>query len=393
MIKREMYLAKIRGFIDSDLIKIITGIRRCGKSIILEQIKEEIEKTSNNIIYLDFENRRTRKSIPDVDALLDYVDKNKDKNNKCYIFLDEVQNLKDWADACKTLRLENNSVFITGSNSKLLSGEFTKELSGRYVSFRIRPFVYKEIKEYAKELGKEYSIGDYLVWGGFPKSLEYDGNEKTAYLQDLEETIIHNDLVVRYNIKKDDLFRSVCDFIFRSNSRIISAKSIADYIKANNEQCSLHTIVKYIGYLEEAFGIDKIKPYSTKVKRDLAYYYKVYNADVCFNSLRVENNRFDLDHNMENIVYNELVYRGYDINVFKYENDEVDFRATKNGKVHYIQVAYSVLDEKAYKREFKAFNKMDYTYDKVLITNDEIDYTTSMVRHIKLKDFLELEEL
>lgn len=393
MIKREKYLNQIRPFIDSDLIKIITGIRRCGKSVIMLQLKEELQNTTNNIIYIDLENIRIKNIIKNAIDLLAYIDKQKTNEGKYYIFIDEIQNVENWPDAIKTLRIENNSVIITGSNSKLLSSEFTKELSGRFVSFRIRPFVYSEAIQYAKELGKTYSVTDYLTWGGFPKSLEYDLEDKKTYLYDLEETIIHNDICLRYNIKKDNIFRAVCDFIFRSNSRIISAKSITNYLISNNEPCSINTTIKYINYIEQAFGIDIIKEYSSKVKRELSYYYKVYNADVSFNSLRILNNKYDLDHNLENIVYNELLYKGYSVNFLNYDNNEIDFFATKGGKSHYIQVAYSVLDEKAYEREFKAFNKMDYSYDKILITNDEIDYSTSMVRHIKLIDFLMMDTL
>uniref|UniRef100_UPI00388D646E AAA family ATPase n=1 Tax=Treponema sp. TaxID=166 RepID=UPI00388D646E len=194
MVVREKYIKKIRPFYESDLIKIITGIRRCGKSIVLQQVRDEIAAKTDNIIFLEFENRRIKNQIPDIDSLLAYVDEHK-KQGKCFIFLDEIQILENWQEACKTLRLENNSVFITGSNSKLLSKEFTKELSGRYVSFRIRPFVYKEILEYAKELNKDVSITDYLVWGGFPKRLEFDGESMKDYLYDLDETIIHNDIM------------------------------------------------------------------------------------------------------------------------------------------------------------------------------------------------------
>ena len=168
MIYREHYISQIREFYDSDLIRIITGIRRSGKSVILEQVKDEIKNKTDNIITLNFEDKRILNTIKDGDSLIDYVEKNR-KKGKCYVFLDEVQMLNDWQNACKTLRLYDMSVFITVSNSKLLSKEFTKELSGRYVAFRIRPFIYKEILEYTKELKKECSITDYLIWGGFPK--------------------------------------------------------------------------------------------------------------------------------------------------------------------------------------------------------------------------------
>ena len=393
MITREHYIKKIREFYDSDLIKIITGIRRCGKSVILNQVISEIKKKSKNVIYLNFEDKKTISNINNADKLIDYVESNK-KAGKCYVFFDEVQEVSNWYEACKTLRLRDISVFITGSNSKLLSKEFTKELSGRYVSFRIRPFVYKEITEYCKELNRDFSIIDYLIWGGFPKRFEFNTDEaRNTYLSDLEDTIIINDLINRYNIRKGELFKSIVNFILRSNSRIISSKSITDYVNNNYEACSINTIIKYLSYLEEAYIIEKIKPYSTKTKSELKYYYKIYNADVAFNSIRCMDNRYDLTHNLENIVYNELIYRGYNLNVYYINNTEIDFIANKDGKKYYIQVAYSVEDDKAYNREFRPFSKLDNMDKKILITNDEIDYSTSTVTHIKLKDFLNIDSL
>ncbi len=393
MINREHYIKPIRDFFDSDLIKIITGIRRCGKSIILDQIRNEISLKSDNIIYLNFEDKRVSSVVRTADELIKYVDENK-KQGKCYLFFDEIQTLDDWHIACKTLRLDNNSIFITGSNSKLLAKEFTKELSGRYVAFQIRPFVYKEILKYTSELGKTSSISDYLVWGGFPKRFEFDSEEaQRVYLNDLDNTIVINDLINRYKIRKTNLFQSVVNFILRSNSRIYSVNSIKDYIKKEHSDCSINTIMKYIGYLEEAYIIEPVKQFSTKTKRELAYYQKIYNEDVCFNSLRCLDNRFDLTHNLENIVYNELKYMGYNLFVYNNNGKEVDFLAQKGNKQYFIQVAYSVLDEKAYKREFSAFANIDNLAQKIIITNDDIDYSTSNVRHIKLKDFLLMEEL
>ena len=394
MIKREHYLKQIREFYDSDLIKIITGIRRCGKSVVLEQIMTEIKKKSKNIIYLNFEDKRNFNTINTSDLLIQYVDKHKDNKSKCYIFLDEIQTLDNWQDACKTLRLDNNSLFITGSNSKLLSKEFTKELSGRYVSFQIRPFVYKEINEYMKELKKECSITDYLIWGGFPKRFEFSSTDaQIKYLNDLDNTIVINDLINRYKIKKVALFKSFVNYVLRSNSRIFSAKSIHDYIKDKNESCSINTIMKYLNYLEEAYIIERVKQYSSKVNRELNYYYKIYNEDVSFNSLRCIDNHYDISHNLENIVYNELIYMGYDLKVFINNGKEIDFIASKNNKTYYIQVAYTLSEDKTYNREFKAFNNLDNINKKIIITNDDLDYSTSLIEHIKLKDFLLMESL
>lgn len=393
MINREHYIAPVRDFYDSDLIKIITGIRRCGKSVILSQIKDEISKKTDNIIELNFEDTRVSANIKNAEDLIKYVDEHK-KQGKCYLFFDEIQTLNDWQSACKTLRLNNNSLFITGSNSKLLSKEFTKELSGRYVAFQIRPFVYKEILEYSKELNKECSIIDYLIWGGFPKRFEFDSREaQIRYLNDLDTTIVINDLINRYKIRKEYLFKSIVNYILRSNARIYSANSIKDYIKKEHAECSLNTIMKYLNYLEEAYIIESIKQYSTKTKKELAYYKKVYNEDVSFNSIRCLDNKFDLTHNLENVVYNELKYMGYDLFVFDNKGKEIDFLAQKGNKKYYIQVAFSVVDEKAYKREFEAFKDIDNLSQKIIITNDDIDYSTSVVKHIKLKDFLLMEEL
>ena len=393
MIYREHYIKQVREFYDSDLIKIITGIKRSGKSIILEQIKNEIKEKTDNIIYLNFEDRRVLNNIQNSDNLIKYIENNK-KNGKCYVFLDEIQMLDNWQEACKTLRLDNNSVFITGSNSKLLAKEFTKELSGRYVSFKVRPFVYKEILEYTKELEKECSITDYLVWGGFPKRFEFDTEDaRYRYLSDLDDTIVINDLLNRYKIKKDNLFKSFVNYILRSNSRIISAKSIHDYIKNKNETCSINTIIKYLGYLEDAYIIETVKQYSSKTKSELAYYSKIYNTDVSFNSIRCMDNRYDLTHNLENIVYNELIYMGYKVNVFNKNGREIDFLAQKENKKYYIQVAYSIAEEKTYNREFSAFANIDNLSQKIIITNDDIDYSTSVIKHIKLKEFLIMNSL
>ena len=390
MIQREHYIQQVRPFYESDLIKIITGIRRCGKSVIMEQIIQEIKNRSDNVIYLNFEDKKVSANIENADQLIAYVEEHK-KSGKCYLFFDEIQMVDGWQEACKTLRLYDYSLFITGSNSKLLSGEFTKELSGRYVAFRIRPFVYKEIVEYCQKLGRECSVTDYLVWGGFPKRFEFFSIEaQSRYLNDLDETIVINDLIRRYKIRKEILFKSLVNFILRSNSRIVSANSIRDYIKKEHTACSVNTIMKYLSYLEEAYIIESVKQYSPKTKKELAYYLKIYNADVCFNSIRCMNNRFDLTHNLENIVYNELIYMGYEVYVYNNNGKEIDFLATKQ---YYVQVAYSVAEDKEYQREFNAFKYIDNLSKKVIITNDELDYSTSTVQHIKLKDFLMLESL
>lgn len=393
MIIREHYMAQIRPFYESDLVKIITGIRRCGKSVILRQVLNELEAIGKRCLFLDFDLRPVRTKIPNADALISYVNDYLGED-KLYVFLDEVQNVEGWNEAARTLRLYNTSVFITGSNSKLLSREFTKELSGRYVSFRIRPFVYREAKEYLEQLGRSFEVSDYLVWGGFPAALEQQSKESTKrYLNDLNNTIIYNDLENRYNIRKKDVFEHIVDYILVSNARVFSAKSIADYMKGQNISVSVPTVIKYLGYLKEAYVIEDIPLYSPKAKTKLNYYYKLYDEDVSLNSIRVSGNRYDLTHNLENIVLNELIYLGYEVTVYNNKGREIDFRAARDGKLYLIQVAYSVAEEKTYEREFSAFANIDNTVKKIIITNDDIDYSTSTVYHYKLRDFLLMDKL
>ena len=391
MILREHYLQQIRPFYDSDLIKIITGIRRCGKSVIMQQVRDEILTKSANVIYLEFEKLEVRAQFLNAASLLEYVNTRR-KSGRCYVFLDEPQEIKGWVEVCQSLRLHGDSVFVTGSNSKMLSKEYVKELSGRFVSFRVRPFVYSELMEYARELGREITPLDYLIWGGFPKRLEFSGEAMRRYLEDLNETIIYKDLIVHFKIRKEALFRAVVDFVLRSNSRIVSANSIFKAVK-QTQKCSQNTIQKYIGYLETAYAVDFLEQYSTRTKQALSFYRKCYDSDVSLNSIRCPDNRFDLDHNLENIVYNELLYMGYQLHVYNNGRSEVDFLAQKGNKKYYIQVAYSVADDKAYQREFRSFENLDPLSQKILISTDELDYSTSIVRHVHFRDFLAMQSL
>jgi len=392
MILREHYLQQIRPFYESDLIKIITGIRRCGKSVIMQQVRNEISaKAADSIIYLEFERREVRTQLPTADSVLAYVNRRR-KSGRCYVFLDEPQEIEGWEEVCQSLRLHGDSVFVTGSNSKMLSKEYVKSLSGRFVSFRIRPFVYRELQAYARELGREVTPLDYLIWGGFPKRLEFSGDALRRYLEDLNETIIYKDLIVRFGIRKDALFRAVADFVLRSNARIVSANSIFKAGK-QRQKCSENTIQKYIGYLETAYAVDFLEQYSTRTRQMLSFYRKCYDSDVSLNSIRCPDNRFDLDHNLENAVYNELLYMGYQLHVHNGARGEIDFLAQKDNLKYYIQVAYSVADDKAYQREFRAFGNLDPLSQKILITTDELDYSTSIVRHIRFRDFLGMQSL
>lgn len=394
MIKREQYMSKIRPFYDSDLIKVITGIRRCGKSVILDEIRKEIEIKSNNTIFLNLEHIYDIDKVQTARALVEYIRNNRKSDDLCYLFIDEIQNMPQWVDAVKTLRLEKCSIFISGSNSKMLSKEFINELSGRHVSFQIRPFVYVELKKYADDLGVEVDVLNYLTWGGFPKRLEFKNTEdQIKYLEDIDTSLVIHDLIARYKIKKEVLFKRIVNFVLRNNSRIFSAKSVYDYILNEGYTCSINTVMNFINYLKEAFLIEEIKQYSTKVKRELSYFGKLYNMDVSSNSIRADRNRFDIEHNLENIVFNELIYKGYKVQLYNLNGYEIDFRCEKKSKIIFVQVAYSVVNESTYNREMKPFSLLDNSNEKILITTDKVDYSTSTVRHIELEKFLLQEDI
>ncbi len=393
MIIREKYLEKIRGFYDCDLVKVIQGVRRSGKSTILESIKTEISGKTDNIIYLNFEKIQDTINITNYLDLIKYVNSNK-KEGLCYCFFDEIQEIPNWHIAVKDLRLNNCSLFITGSNSKLLSSEFIDNLSGRFVCFNVYPFVYKEILKYSNELKYTPSISDYLIWGGFPKRFEFNNlDDQIQYLNDINNTIINNDIIKRFNIRNNVLFNKVVNYVLKSNSRIFSSKSIYDYIKNEHYECSVNTITNYIQYLKNAFIICEVPKYSTRAKKELTYFGKLYNTDVSFNSLRNISGRFDIEHNLENIIYNELIYMGYNVQYYSTPDYEIDFKCTKNNKTYFIQVCYTLVNEDTYKREMKGFNRLDNLNQKIIISNDDVDFSTSTVKHIKLKDFLLLNDL
>lgn len=213
------------------------------------------------------------------------------------------------------------------------------------------------------------------------------------YLNDLDQTIVLNDIINRYKIRKEEIFTKLVDFVLVSNARIFSSNSVHNYLKSQKIECSVNTVMKYLDYLEEAYIIKKIPQYSSKAKKRLDFYTKLYDEDVAFNSIRQTNGRFDLTHNLENVVYNELVFMGYSLNVMNINGREINFLASKNNREYLVQVAYSVAENSTYEREFAPFAATDNSRKKILITNDENDFSTSTVQHIRLKDFLQMEDL
>ena len=394
MLKREKYLKKIRGFYDSNLIKILIGIRRCGKSVILEQIIEELKSQNVNedhIIYINFEFIEYEE-LQDYKKLNKFVkEKIKDKKNY-YLFLDEIQNVDKFEKVINSLRAEymNLSIFITGSNSKLLSDELSTVLSGRYVSFYIKPFTYKEYIEFTNKDGlKENNFWDYIKWGGLPNRLEFtDESNIKNYLHSVFDSIILRDVVERLGLKDIMLFNLILQYIIDTTGREFSAKNIINYLKSEKRDISNDTLYSYLNALCKALIIQKVYRYDIHGKSILKTLNKYYMTDLGI--AQIKNGNFEINKGMmlENIIYNELVANDYNVYIGKTAKGEIDFLAEKDNKKMYIQVAYLLSGEETIKREFSAFNSISDNYEKYVISLDKTSFSQNGIIHKNMLEWL-----
>lgn len=394
MLKRELYLSRIRGFYDSDLVKILVGIRRCGKSVILNQIIEELKEKGiqdNHIIYINFEFIEYEE-LQDYKKLNSYI-KEKIKDNKLYyVFLDEVQNVDKFEKVVNSLRasLKNISIFITGSNSKLLSEEISTVLSGRYVSFNINPLSYKEYVELTKKNPKEENtFWDFVQWGGLPNRTQFtEENNIKDYLHSVFDSIILRDVIGRLGLKDTLLFNLILQYIVDTTGREFSAKNIINFLKSEGREVSTITLYKYLEALCKALIIRKVYRYDIRGRAVLKTLNKYYMTDLGIS--QIKNNNFEINKSfaLENVVYNELITRGYEVYIGKTKKGEVDFIATKTKKKLYFQVAYYLSDEKVIEREFGAFKDIDDNYPKYVISMDKCDFSQNGIIHKNIIDWL-----
>lgn len=393
MLKRENYLKKIREFYDSDLIKILVGIRRSGKSVILEQIMEELKDKKideAHIIYVNFEFIEYE-DLTDYKKLNRYV-KDKIVDDKLYyLFFDEIQNVENFEKVINSLRASKKvSIFITGSNSRLLSDELSTVLSGRYVTFRINPLSYKEVLEL---LGKEKSTDevfeDYMKWGSLPNRFEFKKEESIKnYLYGVFDSIILRDVVERLKIRDTALFNLILQYVIDTMGREFSAENIMNFLKNEGRDVSSLTIYSYLDALCKALLIRKVYRYDIHGKAVLKTLNKYYVTDLGIAQIKSNKTEFDKCYAIENIVYNDLIIKGYDVYTGKTKKGEIDFVATKPNKKIYIQVAFSVPNEDTKNREFGAFEIIKDNYPKYVITLDKLTYDYEGIKHINLIDFL-----
>ena len=394
MLKREIYLSQIRGFYDSNLIKILVGIRRCGKSVILNQIIDELKDKGiqdSHIIYVNFEFIEFE-DLQDYKKLNTYIKDRIEDEKIYYIFLDEIQNVNNFEKVVNSLRasLNNVSIFITGSNSKLLSGEISTVLSGRYVSFNINPLSYKEYTELTGRNPKEEeTFWDFVKWGGLPNRTEFkDENNIKAYLHNVFDSIILRDVIDRLGLKDTSLFNLLLQYIVDTTGREFSANNVINYLKSEGRDVSTVTLYSYLDALCKALIVRKVYRYDIHGKAALKTLNKYYMTDLGIAQIKTNNFEINKPFALENVVYNELITKGYDVYIGKTKKGEVDFIANKDNQIKYIQVAYLLADEKVIEREFGAFDAIDDNYPKYVITLDKMDFSRNGIIHKNIMDFL-----
>ncbi|MBR0270785.1 MAG: ATP-binding protein [Methanobrevibacter sp.] len=415
-IKRETYLEKLEDYKDSDFVKVFTGIRRSGKTSLLHSWAEELEKkgiNKNNIIFISFESPEYNSIDNNIDLDKIVYEKTKNLEGTIYLFFDEIQQVDKWEKSINGYRVSLDcDIYISGSNSKLLSGELASILAGRYINIRVYPFSFKEIIQYNNEienieLTKE-SINQlfneyYINYGGMPSILPFKSDEsrKTA-LADIYDSILLNDIINRFNIKNIDLLKRYINFMMNSIGQTFSSKKVKNYLKSNDVYTTQNTLLKYNEYLQQTFFISKCSRYDFKGKKMMKIKEKYYLMDHGFHHALIEKNSVWRPRVIENIVYIELLRRGYKVNVGrlgeeKKDNDkneiEIDFVCEKSGQYIYVQVSYTLFSEKTKEREFKPFFKIPDKYDTYIITTDTEDFSYKGVKHLNIIDFLLGDEI
>lgn len=399
---REEYLNKIRGFYHSDVIKVITGIRRCGKSFFLLSVMEDLKKNGipeSNIISINLDKREFRK-IKTADQLEEAIDSHITDQTQKYIFIDEIQNVINFEEVINGYREEGHSVFITGSNSYLLSGELITKLTGRYVEIEMFTLTFYEYLEMKKFLGKDISqnvaeeFTTYIRDGGFPKSLEFDCTEdRTLYVQSVIAQIFEKDISANKKIRNRAAFDKIQTYIINNFGSTVSASNIAEYLKKEKIAVKENTVHQYIQMLENAKIIYKCQRFDLKSKKSLKTEQKYYLADLSIYYSKNVDGRINYGPVLENILYCYLKAKGYRLSVGKIGNLECDFIVRKNvDDYFYIQVAMTIAEEATEEREYRPFTKIRDNYPKYLFTTDILLQKRDGIKHVNMVDFIKKNE-
>ncbi|MCF0225901.1 MAG: ATP-binding protein [Methanobrevibacter sp.] len=397
MIKRKLYLNQIEGLIDKEPIKIITGVRRSGKTYLLKSISDELKNrgiSEENIFLISFESMKYNK-IEDFQQLDDCIKQLiKNVKGKIYFLFDEIQNVKNWEKSINAYRVDLDcDIYITGSNSELLSSEMATLIAGRYYQINLYPFSFAEFIQYKKEIKNmeidnlDELFGEYIEFGGMPPLQQINNDDKYTYLEDIYDTILLKDIVARHNIRNTDMFNRILNYVIMNIGKNFSANNISKYMKHEGRKISKDTILDYLLYSKNACFIHQAQREDIKGKKVLLHNEKYFLVDHSFYQSKygdIEN----IGSILENIVYIELLRRGYDVKIGFINENEIDFVCTKNKEKIYIQVAYLLANDKIIDREFSALAKIDDNFDKYVLSMDKIDFSTNGLKHRNIIDFL-----
>lgn len=396
MIKRVTYLERIRPFYQSEMVKVLTGIRRCGKSTLLKQIIEEIRAEGalqHQIIYINFEDYKYR-NISNSDGLYDYINERVTVEEKYYLFIDEIQNVGGFELVINSFRSTHDiSIFITGSNSKLLSGELATHLSGRTISIKVMPFNFQEFYEFKHLLSTKKNddelLDEYMTWGGFPLICkEEDETTKEVVLSNIYDSVVLKDIIMRNKIASPTSLERILEYIIGNSSTTISGNKIASELEKGNNAISAPTVYDYIRYIEEACVCDRVSRYDIRGKKVLTREEKTYVCDLGLFKLSKNRVKDEYNYIIETICYNELISRGYKVYIGKTHKGEVDFIAEKNGERSYIQATYLLSDAKVVEREFGAYDHIKDNYPKYVISMDRHTIDRDGIIHKNLLNWL-----
>ena len=393
VIYREEYMKKLKSYKDKRIIKVLTGVRRSGKSTILNEFKKELIDSGGlekNIISINFEDN-DNKDLLDYQKLHEYIIENADSKCMNYIFLDEIQNVNDFQKCIDSLFLrEYLDIYITGSNSYMLSGELATYLTGRYIQIHVMTLSFKEYLSYYGNSDELKKYNEYSMYGGFPYLINLDdSNQKLEYLDSIYNTVIVKDIINRKKVNDVMMLESVCRFLFDNIGSSVSTKKISDTLSSDGRKNSVHTIEEYINSLLESYILYKVNRFDIKGKKLLKTQEKYYLSDMGLRTyLLGKNNNRDLGHILENIIFLELKRKGYRVYIGKNDINEVDFVVETEDEYIYIQVALSVRDEQTLQRELKPLDSIANHYKKYIITLDYDTNNYNGIKQISAMDFL-----
>lgn len=397
MINRELYMNKLWAYKDTEFIKVITGIRRCGKSSLLKLLMNRLldENEKNNVIYMNFESFEFD-NIVDYKDMYNNIKQKINKKAKNYILLDEVQRVAEWEKAVNALAVDFEcDIYITGSNAYLLSSELSTYLSGRYVEIKVLPLSFKEFLDFAKlddNMNGEDKFIEYIRYGGMPGIISLK-NEEDIYenaIKGIYNTVFMKDVIERNKLVDATLLEKILRFLMSNIGSLISAKKISDFLTSQGTKVTHNTVLNYLTMLENAYLIYKVPRYDIKGKELLKTLEKYYIVDTGIRNVILGFRNTDFGHLIENIVYFELLRRGYEVTIGKTDSLEVDFIATNSNDKKYFQVTYSMLDNSVKNRELNVLRSINDNYEKTILTMDKI-YNNTSEEGIKIKylvDFL-----